>query len=103
MPGALAIVLALLGAVPQAELVAALRSAELLLYPCLFREAGCIVVQMALAAGTPPLTSDIACLPEYVGDCGVVVPGNPRPGGREAARRYRPPAVVKDEVKTLSR
>ena len=72
------------GAVPQAELVRALRQAELLLYPCTFREAGCIVVQMAHAAGTPPVTSSMACLPEYVGRRGVLVPDHPRGGGPRA-------------------
>lgn len=72
------------GAVPQAELLAAMRRAELLLYPCSFKEAGCIVVQMAIAAGIPPLTSDIACLPEYVTGRGIVVPDNPRGGGDKA-------------------
>ncbi len=75
------------GAVPQRALLESLRRAELLLYPCCFREAGCIVLQMALACGTVPVTSDIACLPEYVGDQGVVVPGNPR-GGGDAAKTF---------------
>lgn len=91
LPGVL-----LTGAVPQAQLMAGLRRAELLLYPCLFREAGCIVTLMAMAAGAPPVTSDIACLPEYLGQCGVVVPGNPRGGGdpaRQFIRRFADQAV----------
>ena len=74
----------LTGAVPQPDLVAALRRAELLLYPCTFREAGCIVVQMAHATGTPPVTSSLACLPEYVGRRGLLVQGHPRGGGPAA-------------------
>ena len=77
------------GAVPQAGLVRALRRAEILLYPCTFREAGCIVVQMAHAAGAVPVTSSIACLPEYVEACGALVPGHPRGGGPPAEEFLR--------------
>jgi len=92
------------GPVPQDELLRAMRRAEVLLYPCTFREAGCIVVQMAHAAGAVPVTSSIACLPEYVGERGILVPGHPRGGGANADNfledfTYKSLSLLKDSKK----
>jgi glycosyltransferase involved in cell wall biosynthesis len=72
--------------VPQAALIPALRSAELMVYPATFSETSCIAAMMAIAAGVPVVASDRAGLPETVGDCGVLVPGDGRRDPGYAAR-----------------
>lgn len=52
------------GAVPQAELAAALRGAAVLAYPNTFAETFCITALEALAAGCQVVTSDLGALPD---------------------------------------
>jgi protein O-GlcNAc transferase len=52
------------GAVPQAELAAALKGAAVLAYPNTFPETFCITALEALAAGCQVVSSDLGALPE---------------------------------------
>lgn len=73
--------------VPQQALIGALQQAQLLVYPSVFDETSCIAVLMAIAAGAVPVTSPRAALPETVGDCGLLVPGDAKTDA-DYARRY---------------
>lgn len=62
--------------VPQPALIDELRRADLMAYPATFDETSCVAAMMAISAGTPVVASSRAGLPETVGDCGVLVPGD---------------------------
>lgn len=61
------------GYVPDAELSALLGGARLFLYPSHYEGFG-IPPLLAMAAGTPCVSSDAAALPEVVGDAALVFP-----------------------------
>lgn len=52
------------GALTKAELYQEISSAQAMLYPCEFEEAGCATVLEAQACGTPVITTDGYCMPE---------------------------------------
>jgi glycosyltransferase involved in cell wall biosynthesis len=69
-----------LGNIKHAELMRQLQMSYLMAYPTRFHETSCMAAIEAQAAGTPPVTSRIAALPETIehGKTGVLIPGNPR-------------------------
>jgi glycosyltransferase involved in cell wall biosynthesis len=63
------------GALYGSEKNALLAEADIFAFPTHYEhEAFPLVVLEAMAAGLVPVTSDIAALPDMVGDCGIVVP-----------------------------
>lgn len=61
-----------LGYVPEPDLPALVAGANTLVYPSFYEGFGLPVAQ-AMAAGTPVITSNRSCLPEIVGDGGLLV------------------------------
>jgi colanic acid/amylovoran biosynthesis glycosyltransferase len=70
------------GWVAPAEVIAAMRSATLLVHPSIRPDAMPTVLKEAIALGTPVIASDLAGIPEILdhGRCGVLVP----PGDAQA-------------------
>lgn len=62
-----------LGRVPAADRDGLIAMAEAVVFPSEYEGFGAPVIE-AMALGTPVITSDRACLPEVVGDAGLVVP-----------------------------
>lgn len=71
-----------LGYVPEADLPGLTAGATAFVYPSLYEGFGFPVVQ-AMAAATPVISSNSSCLPEIVGDAGLLV--DPRSAGEIAA------------------
>lgn len=61
------------GYVPDGELRLWYAAADLFVYPSLYEGFGLPPLE-AMACGTPVVTSDASCLPEVVGDAGLLVP-----------------------------
>jgi glycosyltransferase involved in cell wall biosynthesis len=78
------------GYVPDEELVALLGGAELFIYPSRYEGFG-IPPLLAMAVGTPCVTSDAAALPEVVGDAAILFPS-----GNAAALAERLSAAARD-------
>jgi glycosyltransferase involved in cell wall biosynthesis len=78
------------GYVPDAELAALLGGAELFIYPSRYEGFG-IPPLLAMAVGTPCVTSDAAALPEVVGDAAILFPS-----GNAAALAERLGAAARD-------
>lgn len=60
------------GFVSETDLPILLSAADLLVYPSLYEGFGLPPLQ-AMACGTPVITSNVASLPEVVGDCGILI------------------------------
>lgn len=67
------------GYIPQQDLPIVYNLATLFVYPTLYEGFGLPALE-AMACGTPVVTSDIASLPEIVGEAGILVP----PGDQQA-------------------
>ena len=78
------------GYVPDEELGALLGEAELFIYPSRYEGFG-IPPLLAMAVGTPCVTSDAAALPEVVGDAAILFPS-----GNAAALAERLSAAARD-------
>ncbi len=61
------------GFVPDAELPLWYNAATVFVYPSLYEGFGMPLLE-AMACGTPVIASDASCLPEVVGDAGLLVP-----------------------------
>lgn len=67
-----------LGALTKARLYQEISSAQVMVYPCKFEEAGCITVTEAQACGTPVVTTDAYCMREMANSgLGCLIPGLP--------------------------
>jgi glycosyltransferase involved in cell wall biosynthesis len=62
-----------LGRVPPADRDGLMQMAQAVVFPSEYEGFGAPVIE-AMALGTPVISSDRACLPEVVGDAGLVVP-----------------------------
>jgi alpha-1,3-rhamnosyl/mannosyltransferase len=62
-----------LGRIPETLLMGLLADADLVAYPSTYEGFGLPVLE-AMQAGTPVLAADAACLPEVVGDAGILLP-----------------------------
>jgi glycosyltransferase involved in cell wall biosynthesis len=80
------------GYVPQLDLPIVYNLASLFVYPTLYEGFGLPALE-ALACGTPVITSDIASLPEIVGDAGLLVPAGDKQALTQAMR-----AVLTDQA-----
>jgi glycosyltransferase involved in cell wall biosynthesis len=67
------------GYIPQDDLPIVYNLASLFVYPTLYEGFGLPALE-AMACGTPVVTSDVASLPEIVGEAGILVP----PGDQQA-------------------
>ena len=63
--------IAFLGYVPESDLPALYSAAEIFVYPSLYDGFGFPPLE-AMACGTPIIVSNVASLPEVVGDCGLM-------------------------------
>jgi glycosyltransferase involved in cell wall biosynthesis len=75
-----------LGYVPEEDLPGLILGAAALLYPSNYEGFGLPVAQ-ALATGTPVIVSNSSCLPEVVGDAGLVVDGTSTDALADAMRQ----------------
>jgi glycogen synthase len=67
----------LLGNIPQEELLAWYRRADIAVVPSMLYESFSYTCAQAMAAGLPVIASRIGGVPETVGDCGIIVePGD---------------------------
>jgi glycosyltransferase involved in cell wall biosynthesis len=66
------------GNVTQRVLAEKFLESSVLFYPNTFSETSCITALEAQAAGCVVLSSDLGAMPESVGDCGILIEGNPR-------------------------
>jgi glycosyltransferase involved in cell wall biosynthesis len=77
------------GSIPQRDLAAELARADVLAYPSIFAETGCIAAMEALAAGLDVVSSRLGALPEATMGFGKLAPIDPvRLGDPEFAARY---------------
>jgi glycosyltransferase involved in cell wall biosynthesis len=67
------------GYIPQADLPIVYNLASLFVYPTLYEGFGLPALE-AMACGTPVVTSNVASLPEIIGEAGVLIP----PGDQQA-------------------
>lgn len=65
------------GSILQKQLAREFMKSSILAYPCNFEETSCITAMEAQAAGCAIVTSDLAALPETVGEAGILVKGEP--------------------------
>lgn len=72
------------GKVDDAQLAAYYRAADLLVFPSLYEGFGWPPLE-AMASGTPVITSNVASLPEVVGEAGIALPPSDDTGFMEAA------------------
>ena len=83
----------LTGYVPDAELPALYRKADIFIYPSLF-EGGGLPLLEAMAAGVPSIASNATSLPEIIGDAGILVdPLSEDDIGRALIRMATDPAL----------
>lgn len=61
------------GGVRQDQLAREFMKSSILAYPCNYEETSCITAMEAQAAGCAIVTSDLAALPETVGDAGILI------------------------------
>ena len=71
------------GKVDDAQLATYYRAADLLVFPSLYEGFGWPPLE-AMASGTPVITSNVASLPEVVGDAGIALPPEDDSGFLEA-------------------
>jgi glycosyltransferase involved in cell wall biosynthesis len=76
-----------LGSIPQEELLAWYRRADLAVVPSLLYESFSYTCAQAMAAGLPVVASRIGGIPETVGDCGLIVESGDVGGLAEAISR----------------
>jgi glycosyltransferase involved in cell wall biosynthesis len=70
---ALARSVSFLGARPKAEVAGLMRAADVLALPSVYESFGRVLTE-AMACGTPVVAASTSCLPEVVGDAGLLVP-----------------------------
>ncbi len=63
------------GSVRQDQLAREFLKSSILFYPCHFEETSCITAMEAQAAGCVVLSSELAALPETVGEAGILISG----------------------------
>lgn len=66
-----------LGKVSRKDLVYHQKTAELMVYPCIYEECFCISALECIAAGAIPITTDIGALPTTVAESGIIIKGTP--------------------------
>lgn len=74
------------GATPEAELIALYRGAAALVYPSRYEGFGLPLLE-AMGCGTPVIAARSSSIPEVVGDAGVLLDPDDRPGWADAIER----------------
>jgi len=92
----------LTGFIPDAELPALYRKAEIFIYPSLF-EGGGLPLLEAMAAGVPVVAARTTSLPEIVGDAGILVDPLDEGEIRAALIRLATAAKLRDEFRNKGR
>jgi glycosyltransferase involved in cell wall biosynthesis len=65
------------GVLPNQKVFNIMESCMLMVYPNSFPETFCCAAYESIHAGTPVITTDLGALPETVGDCGMLIKGDP--------------------------
>ena len=87
-----------LGNPDKASLVQIYNAADVLLAPSLYEGFGLTIVE-AMACGTPVITSNVSCLPEVVGDAGILIDPNSYQAIADAViELYKNPTLYKNLV-----
>ena len=86
------------GFIPDAELVDLYHGATAMLYPSRYEGFGMPLVE-AMAAGLPIICSTAACLPEVVGDAGILVDPEDAEAFAAAAATLLTDAALRDELR----
>lgn len=88
----------LLGAVPDADLIALYSAAEVFVFPSLYEGFGLPVLE-AMACGTPVVCADNSSLPEVAGDAALLVPATDVARLTAAIRRVLDDAALRRELR----
>lgn len=64
------------GVLTNEEVRKVMSKCELMIYPNSFPETFCVAAYESISVGTPVISSDLGALPETVGDCGILIPGD---------------------------
>jgi glycosyltransferase involved in cell wall biosynthesis len=86
------------GYIPEADLPALYRGADLFVFPSLYEGFGLPPLE-AMACGTPVVCSNAASLPEVVGDAAITVDPYDVEGLAEAMRRVLGDAALREELR----
>ena len=87
-----------LGKLDKARLIQIYNAADVLLAPSLYEGFGLTIVE-AMACGTPVITSNVSCLPEVVGDAGILIDPNSYQAIADAViELYKNPTLYKNLV-----
>lgn len=85
------------GYLPDGDIPALMNMADVFVYPSLYEGFGLPPLE-AMACGTPTVVSDASCLPEVVGDGGVVAPAEDAAGLASAMARVLGDEALRGEL-----
>jgi glycosyltransferase involved in cell wall biosynthesis len=66
------------GVVTNKDVLDVVANCRLMVYPNIFAETFCLSAMESIALSVPVITSDLGALPETVGDCGIIIKGDPK-------------------------
>lgn len=66
------------GVLTNKQVLEVMGKCSIMVYPNFFPETYCAAAAEAISQNTPVITTDLGALKETVGDCGIVIPGDPK-------------------------